>query len=77
MVHHTRPAQTAKGWRTPIQGDPGYPDLTMARAGKVVWAELKSEKGKLSDAQIGWCSAIGPVHVWRPSDWDTVVEVLA
>jgi len=33
MVAHFRPALTAKGWRTPMQGDPGFPDLVLARKG--------------------------------------------
>ena len=28
------------------RNDPGFPDLVMVRAGRVVWAELKSERGK-------------------------------
>src|SRR5690606_27676425 len=53
-VHHTRPARTDKGWRTPIQGDAGYPDLTMARRGRMVIAELKSETGELTREQAAW-----------------------
>src|SRR5690606_28778418 len=53
-VHHTRPARTDKGWRTPLQGDAGYPDLTMARRGRVVIAELKSESGRVTREQAAW-----------------------
>jgi hypothetical protein len=31
LVNHARPATTAGGWRTPVQGDPGFPDLALAR----------------------------------------------
>lgn len=82
-VAHFRPAKTAKGWRTPMQGDPGFPDLVLARAGRVVFAELKSEKGRLSPGQQGWTEALGrfnpdgqEVYVWRPRDRDLIVEVL-
>lgn len=59
-VHHTRPARTDKGWRTPIQGDAGYPDLTMARRGRIVIAELKSETGKLTREQAAWLEHLPP-----------------
>jgi hypothetical protein len=51
---HFRPAQTEKGWRTPVSGPlgKGWPDLFLARArGKdrrIIFAELKREGGKLS-----------------------------
>jgi len=32
----------------------GYPDLTMARKGRLIFAELKSQKGKMSDNQFEW-----------------------
>jgi hypothetical protein len=32
---HFRPARTTRGWRTPVEGDPGFPDLTLAKAGVV------------------------------------------
>lgn len=64
----------------------GYPDLTMFRASdkRLVFAELKREKGRLSNEQkkvladmellanVGRCE----VYLWRPSDWDTIVETL-
>lgn len=75
LVHHTRPARTGKGWRTPIQGDVGFPDLVLARAGRVVFAELKSEKGRLSAGQSAWLKAVDGL-VWRPSDWQTIKEIL-
>lgn len=47
----------------------GYPDLTLARDGKVVWIELKQEKAAQTSEQIMWMFAIGrPYHVIRPSD---------
>ena len=61
MVHAERPARTKDGWRTAIQGDPGFPDLVLAREGVVIYAELKSEKGRLSPAQIEWSVALHEV----------------
>ena len=62
LVHHTRPAQNRRGqWATPIQGDPGFPDLVLARDGRIIFAELKSEKGKLTHEQEGWLQQLRPV----------------
>jgi hypothetical protein len=51
-----RPAQSAKGWRTPVKYDgKGYPDLTLVHpAGHIVFAELKAAKGKPSLEQDNW-----------------------
>lgn len=75
LVHHCRPARTSNGWRTPIRGDAGAPDLVLARAGVVVLAELKSERGRQTEAQKRWQQASGG-HLWRPSDWPRIVSIL-
>jgi hypothetical protein len=78
-VMHTRPAKTDKGWRTPITGDVGFPDLVLARRGVVWFFEVKSTKGRATADQDGWLYALGgPEHarVVRPSDWDWIQEVL-
>ena len=56
----------------------GYPDLTMVRKERVIWAELKSEYGTVTGVQRLWLKALpmGQVFVWRPKDWDTIVEAL-
>lgn len=64
----------------------GWPDLTCVRDGRVVFAELKSESGKVTQAQQWWVDELGKVaaasdgaveaHIWRPSDENTVREVL-
>lgn len=52
---HFRPAQTQRGWRTPVQGPlgKGWPDLVLIRSRdrRLVFAELKSDKGKTSAEQ--------------------------
>lgn len=88
MVHHARPARTEKGWRTPITGDVGFPDLVLARNGQIILAELKSVSGRLTRQQEEWLDHLRHptkgnvetdriVTVWRPSDWSTIEEVLA
>ena len=83
MVMHTRPAYSRGKWSTPIQGDPGFPDLVLARQGRVVFAELKSEKGTTTKDQEAWFIALSSgdedVWEWRPSDWSSglIQKVLA
>lgn len=60
----------------------GYPDLTMCRLSRVIWAELKSAKGRVTPEQLAWIDALsltgkGEVYVWRPSHWKDITEVLA
>jgi len=77
MVAHFRAAQTAKGWSTPVSADgKGFPDLTLALHGQVIFAELKSEMGKMSKEQCRWQLELMPwecasqkYYIWRPSDW--------
>ncbi len=80
LVHAERPAWTAKGYRTAIQGDAGFPDLVMVREKRTVYAELKSEQGRLSEEQAAWIAALqqakNEVFVWHPSDWDEIVSIL-
>ena len=76
-VAHFRPAMNRRGvWATPIQGDPGFPDLVMARDGAVIVAELKSEKGKETAMQASWRQALVGSYLWRPSDWDEIEDLL-
>lgn len=82
LVHHCRPAQRQSGgWSTPIQGDPGFPDVTAVRGGRVLFAELKTQRGRLSESQMAWLEGLkdtlgAEVYVWRPSHWPEIVEVL-
>src|SRR4030095_7136207 len=56
-VAHFRPARTAKGWRTAVQGDgKGFPDsvLVHAGAGRVWFVELKLDGAKPTLEQQQW-----------------------
>lgn len=80
MVAHFRPARTEQGWRTPVAADgKGFPDLLMVRD-RVVAAELKSARGRVTADQGRWLATFEAAgvetHVWRPDDFDEVVEVL-
>lgn len=77
---HFRAAWTKDGWRTAMSGDVGYPDLTMCRGGRLVFAELKAVGGRLGDEQVVWLDALretpAEVYLWRPPDWPEIRRVL-
>ena len=70
------------GWHTPIKGPlaKGFPDMILVRGRTLLFVELKSERGILSEHQkarlqdLQWCAL---TYVWRPSDWAQIAEVLA
>lgn len=82
-VHH-RPAQTTRGWRTPVSGElgKGWPDLVLVRERdrRLIFAELKSDTGRVTPDEervLGILRRVGlEVHVWRPRDLDAIAEVL-
>lgn len=59
---------------------PGYPDWTLARE-RLIFLELKTEKGKVSDAQAHWIRALTTagveVYVARPRHLDALAWVLS
>jgi hypothetical protein len=61
-------------------GDVGFPDLILARAGRLVVVELKTERGRLGPGQALWLelfrAADVEVHVWRPGDMPSIQETL-
>lgn len=85
-----RPAKTEDGWRTPGTGTmaSGWPDLTLVRPrdGRLIFAELKSDTGRLSPDQervlatLRGVASAAPVfvevHVWRPRDFELVKATL-
>lgn len=79
-VAHFRPALTAKGWRTPMQGDRGFPDLVLAKGGRVIFAELKAKGKYPTHEQTDWINELRgenvEVYVWRPTDMDQVQMTL-
>ena len=55
---------------------PGFPDLVLVheQTGALVFAELKSNSGRVTPEQDRWLTALGRRHiaeVWRPRDLQT------
>lgn len=61
---------------------PGYPDLTLAHPiqGRVLWLELKSETGAVSDKQRDWIRTLADagaeVYVVRPRHYQALASIL-
>ncbi len=79
-------AATALGWkwyhtRDSRHSPEGFPDLVLVKPPRVVFAELKTETGKLSVDQLVWyglllqCPSV-EVYAWRPRDMDEVIRIL-
>jgi hypothetical protein len=77
---HFRAARTIHGWRTPLTGDSGHPDIVAVRRDRLVYAELKSETGRAQPEQLEWLAALrvagAECYLWRPADWDEIEDVL-
>ncbi len=74
-----------RGWRVfhtfdSRRSQAGFPDLTMVRGDRLVFAELKTINGKLTAAQEEWLAALAQtpceVNVWTPGHWEQIDEVL-
>ena len=58
----------------------GFPDICLLRDDRLIFAELKSAKGKVRPEQRFWLEMLrktcAETYLWRPSDWDEIEEVL-
>ena len=67
-------------YMTPVQADgQGFVDLVLCRD-RVIFAELKAERGRTSPEQDAWMAGLSAAgaeyYSWRPSDWNEICEVL-
>lgn len=62
------------------KSEAGYPDLCMVKGTRLLFAEVKTDIGKMSPAQKEWFQALKAAKVecylWRPMYWDCVQEVI-
>jgi hypothetical protein len=59
------------------RSEAGWPDLTLVRPPELIFAELKSDTGRLSRAQREWGELLTAVpgvdyYVWRPRQWNEI-----
>jgi hypothetical protein len=78
---HYQPAIRQSGtWATPLKGSRGLPDYTATRDGRLVFAEIKGDNGRLSRDQKDWLDLLintaAEVYVWYPHDLERVKELL-
>jgi hypothetical protein len=72
LVYHTYDSR---------RSHPGFPDLTIPLGPRLIFAELKTEKGKLTTEQAQWLKALSnckviETYLWRPSDLDDIYNIL-
>lgn len=79
-LHHSQPSMTRTG-RYITTGSTGFFDIVMAHEQRgLIFAELKTEKGKPTEAQLHWMRTVHPhaeCYLWRPSDIDFIAQRLA
>jgi hypothetical protein len=77
LVYHTHDSR---------KSHKGFPDLTLVRPPRVIFAELKGDgaygKRGLTRDQIDWIDALGQcpgveAYVWRPDDINDISTILA
>ena len=63
LVYHTHNSQ---------RSEPGFPDLVVVGCRGVMFRELKTHKGRLTQAQATWIDSLQRLgqdaHIWRPED---------
>ena len=77
------------GWRTyhtwrSTHSAAGFPDLTMVRAGRLIFAELKSDRvgAKATTDQLAWlhdldeCAGV-EAYLWWPDDLQKIADILS
>lgn len=85
---HFRPALTGAGWRTAMTGKKGIPDYIAVRPPRLIFAELKDDVKGLTPEQADWINLLSEcrfseknpigieVYLWRPSQFEEIVECL-
>jgi hypothetical protein len=86
LTAYVRDVAKAFGWRRyhtwlSKHSPAGFPDEVLLRPPRLVFAELKSERGRLKPEQEAWLEDLRQVpgvevYQWRPEDMDAIVEVL-
>jgi hypothetical protein len=86
LTTYVRDVAQAFGWRRyhtwlAKHSSAGFPDEVLVRPPRLLFVELKAERGTLRPDQEAWLEALRAVpgvevYVWRPSDMDEIAKVL-
>lgn len=89
LVYHTPPVpahttRTRNKYFTPVQGHKGFPDLVLCHrtTGRIIFAELKTDKGHIKPHQKVWHAALKQnphieFYLWRPQAMEQIDAILA
>ena len=63
------------------RSQPGFPDLVLVRPPRLIFAELKSAKGRITAEQQQWLDLLSQIpgveiFVWRPADLQDAIGIL-
>ena len=72
LVYHTYDSR---------RSEKGYPDITMTRHGRIIFAEVKREGEAPTVEQTIWLKTLAEnenieVYLWYPSEWENVESIL-
>ena len=71
LVYHTYDSR---------KSEPGFPDLVMVRGDRILYREVKTDKGRLTEHQKVWAKRLfqagGNYGIWRPSMKDAIWQEL-
>lgn len=79
---HDLPALYRDGrMATTFAGDKGFPDYIAVRHTRLIFAEIKNERGRLTHAQADWLDDLRTVphvetYVWRPDQLQEIKDIL-
>jgi hypothetical protein len=85
FLESVRKAARLLGWATyhtrrSEGSEAGFPDLVMTRRPRVIFAELKSDRGKVTDAQRAWIDELRAcgqeAYIWRPKNTESILKLI-
>ncbi len=64
-----------------LGSSPGFPDLVLVKAPRVIFAELKRQSGNTTPEQDVWLACLREcpgieTYLWRPNDLEAAVAIL-